>query len=251
VCFRWRGPRDLNCILGYLHEAGLGVKPFYIIMYLVQLLIHIVQHAQYSVQLLFDIHLYFTTHRELRSQLYCRVITLTVSSSAPKWAMIRIVLLLESGSNHVGRTKRHAQNDSNFSWSAVGKSPNDLVPEKVGTYNNRALTCLSRDATLFRHESDCLLDSRPFLTTRTNSRPLFMNQSTTRYVSSRFAAAMIRFSSDNIAERKRPWSDMSRNIHSRRQKSTGKICNRPKKMTRTSYRNRLFRGLSKTQTGTC
>lgn len=53
-------------LLSYAHGASLGVKPLYIVVYLVQLLINVVEHAQYSIQLLFDIHLYFTTQIELR-----------------------------------------------------------------------------------------------------------------------------------------------------------------------------------------
>jgi hypothetical protein len=50
----------------YAHGASLGVKPLYIVVYLVQLSIYVFEHAQYSIQLLFDIHLYFTTHAGLR-----------------------------------------------------------------------------------------------------------------------------------------------------------------------------------------
>ena len=53
-------------LLSYAHGASLGVKPLYIVMYLVQLSIYVFEHAQYSIQLLFDIHLYFTPHAELR-----------------------------------------------------------------------------------------------------------------------------------------------------------------------------------------
>jgi len=53
-------------LLSYAHGASLGVKPLYIVMYLVQLSIYVFEHAQYSIQLLFDIHLHFTTHAELR-----------------------------------------------------------------------------------------------------------------------------------------------------------------------------------------
>jgi hypothetical protein len=52
-------------LVGYAHGAGLGVKPLYIVVYLVQLPIHVVEHAQYSIQLLFYIHPYFTTHIDL------------------------------------------------------------------------------------------------------------------------------------------------------------------------------------------
>jgi len=49
-------------LLGYAHRASLGMKPLYIVVYLIQLSIYLFEHAQYSIQLLFDIHLHFTTH---------------------------------------------------------------------------------------------------------------------------------------------------------------------------------------------